>query len=120
MKHLVRATLAMAALALSVSVAEAHPRLLAATPAANSHIAAPAQVRLSFSETLIGRFSKVSILDSAGRQVRMGRSTLSPDHKQLIASVASPLRPGMYRVAWQVVSTDTHHVKGGYAFMVMR
>jgi methionine-rich copper-binding protein CopC len=111
---------ALAALALSVGAAEAHPKLLASNPAAAARVRAPTQLRLSFSETLIGRFSQLSLADSAGRSVPLGPSALSQDHKQLIAAVRRPLAPGTYRVSWRAVSTDTHRVQGGYAFTVTR
>ena len=120
MKNLSRLGLAVATLALSVSVAQAHPKLLSANPAAGAHVSAPAQVRLSFSETLIGRFSHLSLADAAGHKAPLGPSSLSGDHKQLMAPLSARLRPGLYRLSWRAVSTDTHRVQGAYAFTVTR
>ena len=120
MKTYTQAGVVLAVLALSAGAASAHPKLLAANPAAGARVAAPAQVRLSFSETLIAKYSQLSLADAAGHPVSLGASTLSPDRKQLMASVTSHLQPGVYKVSWKAVSTDTHRVKGGYAFSVAR
>jgi methionine-rich copper-binding protein CopC len=113
-------TTAVVSLALGAGAAAAHPRLIAASPPAGGRVAAPPQLRLSFSETLIGKFSQLSLADGAGHRVPLGPSALSPDHKQLVASLRVRLRPGMYRLSWRAVSTDTHRVQGGYAFSVTR
>jgi methionine-rich copper-binding protein CopC len=104
--------------ALVAGAAQAHPKLLAANPAANARIASPAEIRLTYSETLIGKFSQISLADGAGKPVPLGASQLSPDRKQLTAAVKGRLAPGTYTVTWRAVSTDTHKVQGGYAFQV--
>jgi methionine-rich copper-binding protein CopC len=113
-------TVGVALTALAVSTAQAHPKLLLATPAPGAHVAAPAQLRLSFSETLIGRFCSLSLADAAGRPAPLGPTTLSRDRKQLVAVIRGRLAPGSYKLSWRAVSTDTHRVQGGYAFTVTR
>ena len=111
---------AVAMVGLGFGVAQAHPRLLSANPAPNARVAAPAELRLGFSETLIGKFSRVALTDSRGHSVRVGATALAPDHKQLVAPLGRRLSPGSYKVVWKAVSTDTHRVQGGYAFTVVR
>lgn len=120
MRRLRTTLLAAAVLAGSFGAAEAHPRLLAATPSAGARIAAPAEVRLSFSETLIGRFSQITIADARGQPVPTGPSTVTVDRRQLTTTLRNHLAPGTYRVSWRAVSTDTHRVQGAYAFVVTR
>ena len=120
MKHAFALALMAASLTVGVSGAQAHPKLLFANPAAGARVRAPAQLRLGFSEALIGRFSQLSLADAAGHKAPVGPSSLSRDHKQLIAPLAGRLRPGLYRVSWHAVSTDSHRVQGGYAFTVTR
>ena len=121
MKRTLSGTLmAATVVGLGFGVAHAHPRLLAANPAPNGRVAAPAELRLGFSETLIGKFSRIALTDDRGRPVRVGPTALAPDHKQLIAPLGARLSPGNYKVAWKAVSTDTHRVQGGYAFTVVR
>lgn len=112
--------LAAAIVGLGSGVAEAHPRLLSANPAPNARVAAPAEVRLSFSETLIGKFSRIALLDSRGHPVRIGATALASNHKQLVAPISGKLSPGSYKVSWKAVSTDTHRVQGAYAFTVAK
>jgi len=102
------------------AVAEAHPRLVAASPAAGAHGGSPAQLQLSFTEPLIGRFSQLSLADAAGRTAPVAPTQLSADRKQMFAPIRARLAPGIYRVTWRAVSTDTHRVQGSYSFAVVR
>jgi methionine-rich copper-binding protein CopC len=120
MKRIAISCLSLAVIALSFGAAQAHPRLVAANPAAGARVAAPGELRLKFSEPLIGRYSQLSLANAAGQPVALGSSTLSPDRKQLAASVRSRLAPGAYRVSWKAVSIDTHRVQAGYSFTVVR
>ncbi len=121
MERTLSAGLMAAAIAgLGFGVAEAHPRLVSANPAPNARVAAPAEVRLAFSETLIGKFSRIALMDGRGRPVKVGATALAPDHKQMVAPVSAKLSPGNYKVSWKAVSTDTHRVQGVYAFTVVR
>ncbi len=112
------AALAATVLATGFGAAQAHPKLLTSNPAAGARLRAPAVVRLSFSETLIPKFCKIALAGPSGAPVRLGPSTVSADRKQLAAAIQQKLGPGAYKVSWQAVSTDTHHVHGGYAFTV--
>lgn len=121
MKHLLSVGLMAAALSgLGLGVAEAHPRLVSANPAPKSMVAAPSEIRLGFSETLVGRFSHLALMDSRGHVIKVGPTLLSPDGKQIAARVGPKLTPGRYRLNWQAVSTDTHHVQGSYPFAVAK
>jgi methionine-rich copper-binding protein CopC len=120
MKRITMACLSVAVVASSFGVAQAHPRLVTANPAAGARVAAPGELRLKFSEPLIGRYSQLFLADAAGRTVPLGASSLSPDRKQLIAGLRTKLAPGAYRVGWKAVSIDTHRVQASYAFTVMR
>jgi methionine-rich copper-binding protein CopC len=120
MKRIAISCLSLAAVALSFGAAQAHPRLVAANPAAGARVAAPGEIRLKFSEPLIGRFSQLSLANAAGQPVALGASALGPDRKQLVASVRTKLAPGAYTVSWKAVSIDTHRVQASYAFTVVR
>ena len=112
--------IAAAIVGLGFGVAQAHPKLLSSNPPPNARVAAPAELRLGFSETLIGKFSRIALMDSRGHPVRVGATALAPDHRQLVAPLGARLSPGNYKVSWKAVSTDTHRVQGGYAFTVIR
>jgi methionine-rich copper-binding protein CopC len=114
------AIMAAAITGLGFGVAEAHPRLLSANPAPNAQVASPFELRMGFSETLIGKFSRIALMDGRGHRIKIGATTLAPNHKQLIAPVGAKLSPGTYKIAWNAVSTDTHRVQGTYAFTVRK
>ena len=113
-----RAVLFAAALSVGATAAEAHPRLTSLRPVASSSIAAPREVRLTFNEPLIGRFSRITLTDHSGHLVRTGAATFSRDGRQIAVALPQRLTRGAYHVAWRVVSTDTHRVVGGYDFSV--
>lgn len=123
-KHVIAAiTLGMLAFA---TTAQAHPRLVAASPAANTAIASTNQVKLTFSEALVAQFSGISILmtDMPGMKmtapmsVGAVTSTVAPDGKTLVGTLRSPLPAGTYTLGWHAVTADTHRVEGSYSFTV--
>lgn len=123
-KHVVAAiTLGMLAFP---AAAQAHPRLVAASPAANTAIASTNQVKLTFSEALVAQFSGISILmtDMPGMKmtapmsVGAVTSTVAADGKTLVGTLRSPLPAGTYTLGWHAVTADTHRVEGSYSFTV--
>ena len=105
--------------------AYAHPRLLSATPAANSATAPTARLQLAFSERLVAQFSGADIVMTSMPGMKMnapmkmpGQASLAEDGKTLVVTLPKALPKGGYRVDWHVVSTDTHRVQGNYSFQV--
>lgn len=107
-------------LAVPLEAAQAHPRLLKSTPAADSRSAeAPQSVALSFNESLDLALTRVSVL--------RGETSVSPDSlhlavgddKTVIASFNRALAPGRYTVRWQVTGDDGHPVRGQFSFEVL-
>jgi copper transport protein len=79
----------------------------------------PAQVRLTFGETVVLPPSALRVFDPDGIEVDDGRS----DHAGASgATVGIGIRPnskqGSYTVAWRVISSDTHPVSGAFTFSV--
>lgn len=101
----------------AVGPVEAHASLVRAIPAAGSAVhEAPQKLELWFSEQLEPAFSKVEVLDLAGKRVDLGDPKLDDkDHKLLQISLPR-LAAGRYRVAWRVLSIDTHIAKGEFSF----
>ena len=96
-----------------------HPVLKGTLPQADASLQSPKEIRLTFSEALIPRFSGVELKDKDGKRVEIGPAASDPtDKKQLIVPVKSTLEPGRYTVDWHAVSEDTHRVKGSYSFEV--
>ncbi len=113
---------AAAALVMFAGAANAHPKLVSASPAANATVAKPARIQLRFSEKLMPAFSKADLTMAAmpGMAAMKIASTaaLAADGRTLVVTPKAPLHAGRYSVAWQIVSTDTHKVAGTYAFVV--
>ena len=113
------AVLAMSLLATS---ANAHPELKSTSPAADvSSKASPTEIKLSFNEGVIAKFSGVELKDEAGKAIATGVPVTDPkNQKQLVVPLPAPLTAGHYTVNWHAVSEDTHRVKGQYSFRIDR
>jgi methionine-rich copper-binding protein CopC len=110
---------ACAVLVLSGATAFAHPRLVRATPAVDGTVGtAPSDVTLRFNEKLESAFSSVVIRDSTGKQVDKGDAQLDKADRRIMRVSLPPLTPGVYKVEWRVVSTDTHKVEGDFTFRI--
>lgn len=115
---------ALAAVAFG-GIAQAHPKLIAAMPAATSVADGKGDITLKFSEALVAQFSGMSIMmtDMPGMKMNapmaMGvKTTVAADGKTLVGHPAAPLPAGSYSVAWHAVTADTHRVEGSYSFTV--
>ncbi len=115
---------AATALVAFAGAANAHPKLISATPAANATVAAPAHVQLRFSEKLVSAFAKADLTMAAMRgmaAMKMPSTTLlSADGHTLVITPKGKLAAGRYSVHWHVVSTDTHNATGDFIFAVKK
>lgn len=123
MRHLLAALAAPALLIAAPALA--HPKLVAATPAAEATVAATKTVQLQFSEPLVANFSgaTIAMTDMPGMKMKSPmemplQTTVGADGKTMVVTLARPLPRGTYRIDWHVVSTDTHRVTGAYSFKV--
>ena len=102
----------------ALGTADAHPVVKAVSPS-GIVARAPTEIRLTFSESLIPRFSGVQVADQRGRTVATGTAIQNTANKrQLVVPLRVRLAPGIYRVKWHAVSTDTHRVNGSFTFRV--
>ena len=106
-----------AAVAFVAGPAAAHARLVSATPAPNSTVAATRTVSLTFSERTVPAFSGFDIVNAAGDKVAV-RTSVAEDGKTLTGALARPLAAGAYRVDWRIASSDGHRMTGSYTFSV--
>ena len=115
-------TLAILVITLLATSANAHPKLKTSNPTANvSSKASPTEIKLSFNERVIAKFSGLEIKNESGKAIATGTPLTDPDdQKQLIVPLSAPLVAGRYTVLWHAVSEDTHRVKGQYSFGVDR
>ena len=111
-------TVALLASLLGASAAFAHAHLKSETPVADSTVAAPAELRLTFSEGVEATFTKVSLSKDGTEIAIKGLETPDADKKVLVVTPAAPLAAGTYKVVWNAVSVDTHKSNGEYSFKV--
>jgi methionine-rich copper-binding protein CopC len=103
-------------LLLLASPASAHSRLEVTSPAADATLSsAPADVVLTFNESVSAQYSHVAVTRADGSSATSGATTVDG------VTVRQPLAPlgnGRYTVAYRVVSTDGHPVGGTFVFTV--
>lgn len=99
------------------SPAFAHAQLDSTNPAASSTLSkSPKTIELTFSENVELTFGSVRLYDGRGDRI----STSSPKKQsgQTVAIKPPRLQNGTYVVAWNVVSADSHAVRGAFTFSV--
>ncbi|MEQ7918323.1 copper homeostasis periplasmic binding protein CopC [Xanthomonas sp. WHRI 1810A] len=116
-------SLAVLACLTTATYALAHAHLQSQSPPADSEVTSPKELRLTFSEGVEEKFSKVSISrDGPGDSTEIVATqtivTDPADKKVLIVTPAVALSPGKYKVEWHAVSVDTHKSEGVYRFEV--
>ena len=116
------AILAAALFWVSAVGAHAHARLKRANPPVGGIVAAsavPGELQAWFSERVEPGLSELRVVDTAGKRVDRGDIRGDPDDlTQLRVGLAAPLAPGLYRVMWRAVSSDTHRTNGSFPFRV--
>lgn len=120
------AALAAAILAVAAvpAVALAHPKLLSATPAANSAVAKPTSIALTFSEDLVAPLSGIDLVMTgmpgmANHQpMPIKGITAKAKGKTMTVALPRPLPTGTYQLTWHAVAADQHRIEGSYSFTV--
>jgi copper resistance protein C len=103
----------------AASPALAHAVLERASPAVGSTVkSAPAEITLRFTEKLEPAFSTVAVTGRGGERVDAGDPHVDPGDPMVLRISLKPLAPGPYKVAWRVVSVDTHTTHGDFKFTV--
>jgi copper resistance protein C len=106
------------AFALAATPAFAHAQLEKASPAVGGTVSRPSEIRLTFSEGVEPKFTKVSLTGPGGAVPLGAAKTESGNQAVLIAPITKPLAAGVYTVHWHAVSVDTHHTQGTFQFTV--
>jgi methionine-rich copper-binding protein CopC len=115
--RLLIALVAALAVLLPGAPAWAHNALTEASPAKNAELAeAPKAVKLRFLQKLDPEYTIIAVSDADKQKI----ATSDPEIDGGTGSVtfSEPLPNGKFTVAYQVVSTDGHTVKGSYTFTV--
>jgi methionine-rich copper-binding protein CopC len=113
-------TLLFAATAMAgYSSAWAHATLQSATPAKGAEVTtAPKEVTLQFNEKLEAAFSSAKLLDSTGKELSTGKTTLDASNPSVMKLAVPALAAGTYKVEFVAVGQDGHRRKGDYSFTV--
>lgn len=98
----------------------AHAHLQSQLPAADSTVASAKELRLTFTEGVEEKFTRISITSTVDGKTQAPPNvrTAPSDKKVLIVTPAAPLPAGHYQVKWHAVSVDTHTSEGHYSFTV--
>jgi methionine-rich copper-binding protein CopC len=117
--------LILAALVAIPGAALAHASLTGSTPAANSTVAAPARIVLSFNERLIGSTVKTEIamtgMPGMANHAPMPvahSAQMARDGKSMTLTPKRALARGTYRVTWSAAGADTHRMGSNFSFTV--
>ena len=118
MRNAILTTAASFALICGATTAFAHAQLEKATPAVGGTVASASEIRLTFSEGVELKFTKVSVTGPGGAVPLGAAKTESGNQAVLIVPITKGLAAGVYKVHWQAVSVDTHHTQGTFEFTV--
>ncbi len=100
--------------------AEAHAYLESSNPVDGADLAsAPAELRLSFSEHVVGEATRITVVDSSGRSVHLTgvrlltRDAADTETPSTVVASWPRLAQGAYRVSWETLSSDDLHRTAG-------
>jgi methionine-rich copper-binding protein CopC len=117
-KSLAPIVLASATLAILSGPALAHAALLKSDPAPDSTIAAPKEIRLTFSEKLTPAFSGFGLSMGDGMTMKVA-TKLSKDGATLIGTPTGSFMTGAYKISWHATASDDgHRTEGSLMFKV--
>lgn len=114
----------VSAASLMPTAAFAHPKLLSASPAADTTVSKPTKLTLAFSEALVAPLSGIELTMTgmpgmANHQpVPIRGFTSAVDGMTLTVSLPRALPAGTYELKWHAVAADQHRVEGSYSFTV--
>ena len=110
--------IAAAATALIAGQASAHARLLSSTPKDHATVASPQTLVLHYSESIVASASSVTVSGPTGAAPTGPLAVGDKDKREVTVAFSAPLRPGAYKVAWKMHTTDDHTTDGTFGFKV--
>jgi methionine-rich copper-binding protein CopC len=96
-----------------------HAKLKSALPSGGSTVAAPKELRLTFSEKVEVKIAKITLLRGTEEVAALGAvsaDTQAPE--TVVVPVTQPLAAGAYTVKYRVAGPDGHPMGGSYSFSV--
>ena len=111
-------TMAAAVALLTASPAFAHVKLVDSNPAANSAVAPPRTISLTFDDKVVPAFSSFELV-MAGHDMKVPVNTVvSRDGKTITGTPQGRMMSGAYKIQWTIASSDGHRMKGEVPFRV--
>ena len=102
---------------LSASSSPAHAVLLESSPALKSSVSGPdVPLKLRFNVRIDAARSRLTLVDPDGTLHAL--EILGQGGPDTLSSEAKGLRPGAYRLRWQVLASDGHITRGEIPFTV--
>lgn len=112
-------TAAALALVLTAGQAAAHARLITGSPKNGTTVAAPSELKLTYSESLVLAGSSLKATGPGGAAVGLGALALDPNNKRVVhAPITGKLATGAYKVHWTMKTEDGHIMDGDFGFTV--
>jgi len=112
------AVLLVASLLGATPFAMAHARPKVMVPTADSTVASPALISVTFTESVEGKFSSLTVTNEQGKKINTAASSQLPNDPKTLTLALPPLAPGAYLVQWVSVAADGHRMEGEYKFTV--
>ena len=78
----------------------------------------PAQLSLTFNENVEVSFGAIRVYTCAGTRITTGAPRHATTSDRTVELSVPKLDPGVYLVAWRVISADSHPVGGTYSFRI--
>ena len=99
--------------------AAAHARLITGSPKAGATVAAPSELKLTYSEGLDLAGCSLKVAGPGGAVVPTGALALdAKNHRIVHAPITGKLAAGAYKVSWSMKTEDGHTTSGDFAFTV--
>ena len=112
------ALLATFSVATGASAAFAHAEGVVSSPVADSQVASPSLISVTFTEELVAEYSYITLFDAAGNPVPLEPAVVDVSGTVLSSTVPETLAAGVYRAVWHNVSVDGHEEDGEFSFEV--
>ncbi len=104
---------------LTLGAARFHNHLVKSAPGDGERLAAaPAEIRLWFSERPEIAFTSATLLRADSTRVASLKATATPDTLAVALALPAELPAGRYLVAWRTASRDGHAIRGRFSFSI--
>ncbi len=100
------------------AAASAHAKLTGTTPKADATVSSPQLIQVHFNEAIAIKLSSLKLAGSDGTAVAIMSMNDAKDPASLSIMPNAKLKPGAYKVTWNIVSDDGHKEQGAFGFTV--